>query len=45
LEDLIREAIHLTAERCAAICEAHMGYEMEERAANACAAKIREAAK
>lgn len=43
--DIIREAVRLAAERCAAICDAHMGYEMEERAADACAAAIREAVK
>lgn len=42
---LVREAVRLAAERCAAICDAHMGYEMEERAADACAQAIREAAK
>lgn len=45
LADTIREAVRLCAERCAQICEEQMGYEMEERAADACAAAIRERAK
>ena len=44
LQQSIREAVRLAAERCAAICDAHMGYEMEEHAADACAAEIRKAA-
>lgn len=43
--EAIREAVRLTAERCAQICEEQIGYEMEERAADACAAAIRERAK
>ena len=42
---VVREAVRLTAERCAQICEEQIGYEMEERAADACAAAIRERAK
>lgn len=42
LRHAIREAVRLTAERCAALCREHKGYEMEERAADACAAEIEE---
>ena len=38
----IRAVVRLTAQRCAAICREHKGYEMEERAADACAAEIEE---
>ena len=45
VRDAVREAARMTAERCAQICEEQMGYEMEEHAADACAAAIRERVK
>lgn len=42
IRGMLLEAVRLTALRCAALCREHKGYEMEERAADACAAEIEE---